>query len=212
MSKTIRLIGAALLLFAFTAAAQDKSTQMETFLGYSLTRFNSERNIPAFSANGGSGQFVYNFGDSFGAVLDLGAVHNGNIHNVHLDTTVADFLLGPRFAMHKWSRFTPYVQALFGGAYGTTSLGVSPDLLVHPAPLTTVIPPGDFLRAVKNDTCFAMTAGGGLDIKFSKHVAFRPIQLEYFLTKFHNPLLNNRLNQNNLRYSAGVNFTFGRAL
>jgi hypothetical protein len=36
--------------------------------------------------------------------------------------------------------------------------------------------------------------------------------LEYFLTKFHNPLVNNRLNQNNLRYSAGVNFTFGRAL
>jgi opacity protein-like surface antigen len=212
MSKSIRLIGAALLSFAFTAAAQDKPSQMEAFLGYTFTQFNSERNIPSYEANGGSGQFVYNFGDSFGAVMDLGAVHNGNIRNVHLDTTVADFLLGPRFAMHKWSRFTPYVQALFGGAYGTTSLGVSPGLLVHPTPLTTVIPPGDFLRAVKNDTCFAMTAGGGLDIKFSKHVSIRPFQLEYFLTEFHNPLLNSKNNQGNLRYSAGVNFTFGRAL
>jgi opacity protein-like surface antigen len=211
MSKSIRLIGAALLLFAFTAAAQDKPTQMETFLGYTFTRFNSERNIPSVDGNGGSGQFVYNFADSFGAVLDFGAVHNGNIGNTHLDRTVANFLLGPRFAMHKWSRFTPYVQALFGGAYGVTSVAVSPTLLV-PGVRAIVIPPGDFLRAVKNDTCFALTAGGGLDIKFSKHVSFRPMQLEYFMTQFHNPLDNNKRHQNNLRYSAGVNFTFGRAL
>jgi outer membrane protein OmpA-like peptidoglycan-associated protein len=54
-----------------------------------------------------------------------------------------------------------------------------------------------------------MTAGGGLDIKMSKHVSFRPIQVEYFLTRLENLRTFNDNSQNNLRYSAGLNFTFG---
>jgi opacity protein-like surface antigen len=204
MSTSISLIAAALLL-VFSAAAQDKATAMETFLGYTFTRCNSATNVPAFSANGGSAQFVYNFNNWLGGVLDAGAVHNGNIHSIHLDSTVATFLLGPRMAMRKWSRFTPYVQTLFGGTYAASSIGVSPTLLVTPH----VIPAGDFLRATASETAFAMTAGGGLDIKFSKHVSFRPIQLEYLLTRLPHYRGGNDNTQNNLRYSAGVNFTFG---
>src|SRR5690348_8495496 len=103
MSKSILLIGAA-LLFTFTAAAQDRATSMETFLGYTITRCNSATHVSSFSANGGSGQFVYNFSNWLGGVIDAGAVHNGNIHNIHLDSTATNFLLGPRVAMHKWSR------------------------------------------------------------------------------------------------------------
>jgi len=208
MGKKTIVIGAT-LLFAFTAAAQEKATQMETFLGYTFTRFNSATNIPAFSANGGSGQFVYNFNNSLSVVLDLGAVHNGNIHNIHLDSTAATFLLGPRFAVRRWSRFTPYVQTLFGGVYGTTSTAVN---ITVETPEGLVVPTGDFLRAVKQQTAFAMTAGGGLDVKISKHVSFRPVQLEYLLTRLRNPVTNDHNNQNNLRYSAGVNFTFGGAM
>jgi hypothetical protein len=54
-----------------------------------------------------------------------------------------------------------------------------------------------------------MTAGGGLDIKISKHVSVRPIQLEYFMTRLWNPITDIKNTQNNLRYSAGVNFTYG---
>jgi opacity protein-like surface antigen len=208
MSKTISLIGAAFLFtFAAAATAQDKATSMETFLGYTFTRCNSATNVPSFSANGGSGQFVYNFNNWLGGVFDAGAVHNGNIHNIHLDSTAATFLLGPRVAMRKWSRFTPYFQTLFGGVYATTSVGVSPTLLA--VPQDVIIPTGDFLRATASETAFAMTAGGGLDIKFSKHVSFRPIQLEYLLTRLHHYRTGNDNSQNNLRYSAGVNFTFG---
>jgi hypothetical protein len=56
-----------------------------------------------------------------------------------------------------------------------------------------------------------MTAGGGLDIKITKHVNFRPIQLEYFLTRLQNLRSGNDNNQSNLRYSTGFNFTFGEA-
>ena len=51
-------------------------------------------------------------------------------------------------------------------------------------------------------------AGGGVDIKLSKHMAFRPIEFDYYLTRFSNPELGNN-NQNNWRYSGGVNFLFG---
>jgi opacity protein-like surface antigen len=191
------------LLFSFAAAAEENGTKMETFLGYTFTRANSASKIPSFSMNGGSGQFVYNFNDWFGGVADLGAVHNGNIHGINLDSTLANFLLGPRVAVRKWSRVTPYFQTLFGGVYATTSTAVPALALV------TDIPVGANLRAIRQQTSFGMTAGGGLDIKINKHVSFRPVQLEYFLTRLHNYRQASDNSQNNLRYSAGFNFTFG---
>lgn len=62
---------------------------------------------------------------------------------------------------------------------------------------------------VSSQTAFAMTTGGGLDVKINNHVSFRIFQLEYFLTRFQNLRTLNDNNQNHLRYSTGVNFTFG---
>jgi hypothetical protein len=53
---------------------------------------------------------------------------------------------------------------------------------------------------------FATAAGGGIDVRVSRHFAVRPVQAEYFLTKFRDGA-NNR--QNNFRYSAGIVFRFG---
>ena len=193
------------LLFSLAAVAEENAPRMETFLGYTFVRANSASNIPSFSANGGSGQFVYNFGKWFGAVADLGAVHNGNIHSIALDSTVANFLLGPRVSIRKSSRVTPYFQTLFGGVYATTSTAV-PEF-----GLLDGIAGGFNLRATRQQTAFAMTAGGGVDIKINKHVSFRPVQVEYFLTRLHNYRSGTDNNQNNLRYSTGFNFTFGEA-
>lgn len=44
---------------------------------------------------------------------------------------------------------------------------------------------------------FAMAAGGGIDVKVSKHFSLRPIQAEYFMIKISDGL-NNR--QNNFRF------------
>jgi opacity protein-like surface antigen len=204
--KSIVIGIGSVLLFSFAALAEEnEAPRMETFLGYTFTRANSATNIPAFSANGGSGQFVYNFNNWLGAVADMGAVHNGNIQRISLDSTVANFLLGPRVAVRKWSRVTPYFQTLFGGVYATTSTAV-PEL-----GLTESLPVGFNLRATRAQTAFAMTAGGGLDIKMTKHVSFRPVQIEYFLTRLHDYRSATDNNQNNIRYSAGFNFTFGEA-
>ena len=214
MKKSTVLLGI-VLLFALAAAAQDMP-KMETFLGYTYVRANSATNIPAFSANGGSGQFVYNFSKYFGGVLDLGAVHNGNLSGFQIDSTAVNFLLGPRWSF-RFSRLTPYLEALFGGSYlaesSRVSSIVSTPVIVLPVPTTGLVPiiPGQPItsRLVASQAAFAMAIGGGLDIKINKNVSFRPIGLDYYMTRFQNLRSGNDNNQNNLRYTAGVNFTFG---
>src|SRR5262249_50625618 len=76
------LLAAAVLTCAI-GAAQD-TPRAEVFLGYTYVRVNSATDVPAFSANGGSGQFVLNAGKWLGLVADLGAVHNGNIGGYNL--------------------------------------------------------------------------------------------------------------------------------
>ncbi len=210
MKKSYLLICAS-LLSASVAAATDLPT-METFLGYDMARFNPNSGYaPSFNANGGSGQFVYNLPSGFGAAIDLGAVTKGKLNQSKIDTTVVDFVAGPRYTFHNHSHFMPYVQVLFGGAYATTSAPIS----VIPAigvvtPLGTIVTPAAITaRLAASNTDFAMLAGGGLDIKLGKYIAFRPVEASYYLTRIPSLLTGNVSNRNNFRYSAGVNFLFG---
>jgi opacity protein-like surface antigen len=92
---------------------------------------------------------------------------------------VLSYLVGPRINFRGHGRVTPFAQILLGGA-----------------------------RSVDNSplNAFAMTVGGGVDYKISPHFAIRPVQAEYFLTRFSDGA-NDR--QNNFRYGAGVVFQFG---
>jgi hypothetical protein len=75
-----------------------------------------------------------------------------------------------------------------------------------------LVTPGQAIsaRLQSSNTGFAMLLGGGLDIKVSKHVAFRPFETDYYRSEMPNLLAdpNNRV-QHNFRYAAGVNFLFG---
>jgi hypothetical protein len=205
-----------ILVLAIVAAAQD-TPRMETFLGYTYVRANSANKIPSFSSNGGSGQYVYNFNTWLGAVADLGAVHNGNIGGHLIDNTAANFLFGPRISF-RYPRIRPYFQVLFGGVYFTASSRVDVVLANPSQPIYlpgqgTILLPGGAItaRAVSAQTAFAMTAGGGLDIKVNKHLSLRPIGLDYYMTRLENLRTQGDNSQNNLRYTAGLNFTFGGA-
>jgi len=172
--------------------------------------------------NGGSGQVAFNFNHWIGFVMDMGAVHNGNIGGNHVDTTVSNYLFGPRVSV-RYSRIRPYLQILWGGGHVGTSTRVS--LATPSAPVVPTQPPAIFVpgqgnipigpgqpitaRLNASQTAFAMTVGGGLDIKINKWASFRPVSLDYFLTRFQNLRSLNDNNQNNLRYSTGFNFTFG---
>ena len=139
-----------------------------------------------FSANGGSASYAYRFLPSFKLVGEVGAVTQGNVNSTGYDLTLWNFLAGGRYTLRNHSRVKPFGQALFGIAHTTGSL--SPDQI-----------------GLGSSTSFAMSAGGGLDINLSPHLALRAAQADYLLT-----LLPNRTNdhQNNIRVSAGIVFRF----
>ena len=63
-------------------------------------------------------------------------------------------------------------------------------------------------------SAFAMASGGGLDYVLTKHIAIKPIQVEYVMTQFDSASLGGSTqgfgsHQNDLRYSAGVVFRLG---
>jgi hypothetical protein len=218
MKKSTTIFGV-VLLSAFTAAAQD-IPKAETFFGYSFVRLNPSTSvIPSSNYNGGNAQAGYNFNKWISAVVDLGAVHKSEIGVARVDSTLFNFVAGPRISMH-YSRFRPYIQGLFGGVYSTAStpvLGLVP-VGILPAlpglPFTPGVPltPGTVVGARVNasETQFAMLAGGGVDVKINKHVNFRPFEVSYYLTRLRNfRLPGDGTVQNNFRYSGGVNFTFG---
>jgi hypothetical protein len=84
------------------------------------------------------------------------------------------FMVGPRFSYRSSSRVTPFAQVLVGGFHGLSTTG------------------------------FAWSAGGGLDVRVSEHVAIRPVQVEYMMLRAQGE------NLNCARVSAGIVFRFGR--
>ena len=227
MKKCNLLIGTALLT-ASVAAATDYP-KAEVFLGYNMVRFSPSTpnlpnvdGLPSFNLHGGDAQLAYNINRSIGLVLDVGAVHAGSVFGIATDTTpnrgvdhtLVNFVLGPRYTFHRHSRWMPFAQALFGGARGSSSTDITllqggviwppPGIIVPPG---TVQPVGATLQTERWG--FAMLVGGGLDIKVGKHVAFRPIGADYYLSRLPNFVTGNDSNKNHFRYSAGVNFLFG---
>jgi hypothetical protein len=213
MRRSIIVIGVS-LLSALVAGATD-IPKMEAFVGYNFVRFNPNSDFaPSYNSNGGSGQFIYNFNHWLGAAADIGAVTKGVINHNPVDTTTVHFLVGPRFTMLRHhSRFLPFAHVLFGGAYATASTPVSAVVSLPP----NVTPPIYYpplntpfsARIHASDNGFAMMAGGGIDVKMSKHLSFRPLGADYYLTRIPSFFSGDTTNRNNFRYSAGVTFLFG---
>lgn len=177
----------AVIGFILPAKAQDQTSKLEAYGGYDYVRFNVNANVSGFppsssyNSSGGGGQLEYNANNWLGAVGDLDgyAVTKGS-----LLAGAFSYMFGPRINLRR-AKIIPFTQVLFGGIVATSGIG-------HPG--TT--------------NAFAMAAGGGLDVKVSKHISFRPVQAEYFMTKFPDGI-NNR--QNNFRFSTGVVLRFSRA-
>ena len=222
MTKSTTLIAAG-LLFAFVAGATD-IPRYEAFLGYTYVRANQfnqntglGQEIGGFDMNGGSGQFIYNFNKQFSGVADIGAVTKGNVGIINASNTTAFYLFGPRVSYHNHSRFTPYAQIVFGGA--TRSLSRQLDVLTGAnIPVFPVVTPQSLFPGANTEitaqvsatqTAFAMAVGGGLDWKIAKRISFRPIAVDYVLTRFPSYFTGNNSNQNSIRASAGIVFTFG---
>lgn len=195
-----------LLVLGCAVIVAQEVPKADLFFGYSFVRANSARSIPAFTMNGGLGTFGYNFNNHIGLEAEIGGYHNGNINGIMFDTTIMPYLFGPRFSYGRSKKFDPYVHFLFGATHLTTSVPVT----LTPTPTSTATETTTRLKAAQDN--FTMAIGGGIDLKLNKAVTLRPIQFDYFMTRLEDfgqlgPSQNR--NQHNLRYAAGLMFTFG---
>jgi hypothetical protein len=175
---------------------------------YSLVVYNPAKSIAGErDLNGGGGSLGFNFGEyltmkaefegytaatlTFHVTAPPAGVNPGTFNT---KGDMFTYLFGPQFNAYT-GKTRLFGEALFGGAYTNTYAN-----FFKAAGVTG-------LSASNNG--FAMVIGGGVDIPFSKRMAFRPVQFDYFLTRYEWKSLGIN-NQSNFRYQAGILYAFGK--
>jgi hypothetical protein len=187
------LLLSVLWLYAAGTPGQE-SPKMELFGGYSYVHM---VDLGTANINGGSGSVSFNFKPWLWAVADVGGYDGGD---KGLDGALVTYLFGPKIAIRR-GRITPFFQVLLGGAYTSADPPPAVGLLARRRAEGGVAGGGEF----GSSNCFAMAAGGGIDLRVSPRVAIRLVQVEYLLTKFQDGISNQ---QNSTRISAGLVFGF----
>ena len=203
----LRVLCCSVALFVGAAAAQDYP-KAEAYMGYTYVHFYSQNVVPSLNLNGGSAQFAYNINRWFSPVLDAGAVTNNSFGGLNINNTQLFFMGGPRFSLRR-KRFRPYIQAVFGGVYYTASSPISGFVTQGPTFLPLPVDNQVTARLGVSQTKFAMAIGGGFDVRLTRRIFFRPGSVDYYYTRigdFRGPGDNS---QNNIRFTAGLDFMFG---
>jgi hypothetical protein len=147
----------------------------EVFGGYSylLSKPGSGLN-----ASGWQGSLTGNFNRFIGLEVDLDdhyitpPVNTGFANNF-------SFLFGPHVAYRGPSRVNPFSHFLVGGTRGTAR-----SVPVYSCPVLLICtPPG---TTVQHQTAFTAGIGGGIDVKATRVLWVRVIQVDYFHESFSN--------------------------
>ena len=171
-----------LFVLATLPAAAQESVTKDVSVEYSYLRANpSTTGISSFNSNGGSASFAYNLGSNYGFVGEFSGYHIGDIGRTSVNSDLFTYMFGPQIYFHHYSRFTPFVQDLFGVAH-TNAFGTA-------------------------HNSFAMAAGVGVDVPFRNRLSLRFGPVDYLMSQFPETATGRRA-QNNLRVSAGVRYRF----
>ena len=194
MQKTFLLLVTLLIALPQTVKAQ-QFQGIEFFGGYSYLQNNLSSTYSPFylaptpfgsnfSLNGWQASITEKATDWVGLTQEFGGSY-GNKQLQGLDNHFSTFsiLSGPRFYYPGLKGVTPFVHALFGYEQTTVELQ------------------GQNLKAT--GTSYAMAFGGGLDVKVSRGLAIRLLQVDYYRPQVFGS------SQNNLRFSAGIVLRFG---
>jgi hypothetical protein len=183
----------------------------DLFLGYSFVRSNSVPQISAYTSTGGIGGFAWNFNEHIAGEAQLGGYRNANVEQLQFATTTFDYLFGLRISVGRTKTVDPWGHALAGGQAAWNSVAVNSPLVINP--FAAPLPPVSRYNTSQN--AFAAAIGGGLDLRLSRHILCRPLQIDYLRSKFAgiNVTVPSGTNGsrflNNVRYAAGIVFTFG---
>jgi hypothetical protein len=172
MRKMILLVG--VILFAAAGSGAQETPGAEVSASYSYLRFGVSNGV---NQNGASISVAGNLNHWFGLAGDFGGYHKSQGGTTFNNYT---YMGGPRFSYRQSARLIPFAQVLLGGARGTL---------------------GGFGGSASNNG-FAYSAGGGVDLGLSKHLALRT-QLDYIGMRF------SGTNVNTVRGSFGIVIRFG---
>jgi hypothetical protein len=205
---------AALLLSSTVAFAQEETQRVELFGEYSYLRFNPTLpHLNNRSFNGGGGGATFNFTRYLGIKAELMG-YGSTSFTTTVDAPIATpkgtipagtfnsqgnmftYLFGPVVKV-PLSRITPFGELLFGGSNSNGYANLS----------KAIIAGGGTINASGTQHPFTMAFGGGLDVHINHNFSIRPIELDWVLTRYTNPLTNTN-NQNSFRYTAGVVYRF----
>jgi opacity protein-like surface antigen len=191
--KKMLLVFGAILLFAFTALAQDDDYPKFELAGMG-SMLVADIDILGDETMWGYGIGAqYNINKAIGIVGEWGANHGeSEFDGVKLDTRVQTLLFGPRFS-YRTNPVTVFGHVLIGA--GTTKL--DDDI-------------GTFDFGSYTSWQVAVAIGGGLDINVGKSFAIRPVQFDYlYLDSDINSLSDSGPGSlNNYRYMFGAVFKF----
>jgi opacity protein-like surface antigen len=203
--KRATVVGFALLLFGKATLGQHLG---ELSANYSYMHYVPVDNLPSINLNGGGGAAVLYFAGFFGIKGEFegyasqnvnfsfppGSVRcpsgcsgtaQANLFTANVGPTIK-FRIGP---------FQPFVEGLVGGAHTDFYQNVHKNCVG-----CVISSPGDW--------ALDLVFGGGIDFKVTRHLAIRPIEADYFLTRFINNITTGHNNQSNFRYQAGLVFEF----
>jgi opacity protein-like surface antigen len=189
-----------------------ETPKVEVFLGYSRFGTASDDTVTGnrmVGLNGGSASVAYNFNRYLGIVADFGGYDDSKLQLtgtgpnqplvVNSSGTAYTYLFGPRLSFRNGTRFTPFAQVLAGD--------------VHASAVTVNNCAGAGCAVLPVQNSFALTGGGGLDIRLTRHISVRAVQAEYMLTRFssvaNGVATASSASQNDLRLSSGLLFSFG---
>jgi hypothetical protein len=112
---------------------------------------------------------------------------------------VYTYTAGPVLRFH-FKRVQPFAEVMFGGIHNNIYANIYNSCTAQGECIN--------LSKLPNNNAFDLVVGGGIDIPFSEHIAFRPLEADWVRTGFGNPTVIGNSTQNNLRAQAGIVFKF----
>lgn len=170
----VKILGSLVLVSLLSSSAMASDPVPRGELFGGYSYFLSDAGGSAVSFHGTELSIAENINSWFGGALDVSSHWNSGLN-------VTTFMYGPVFSFRRNPRITPFVHVMGGGVRGSVG----------------------YLDISRARTTIGMQAGGGFDVKITKHLAMRVLQVDYVLSNFSGS------HQANVRASVGLVFRFG---
>jgi hypothetical protein len=178
------------------AQAPDKNREADVTFTYAAMRA-AERNTTSFWLQGGAVELHARFYRGLGMAASVTGMHEGSNSRLIAPLDLVTVVFGPRYTLDLHRRASMFTEGLVGEAHGFHSVfALGSGSVSNSANGTT-----------DNSTSFALQAGGGFDLRLTRHLSTRVVQADYLRTQLPNGAGNL---QNNFRVSAGFIFRFAQ--